>query len=418
MSRNIKQSIGKKNILIAVLVNSLTYYNFSLYAFLVPLISPLFFPSNLSIISILSGFSVFALGFIARPLGGIIFGYIGDKFGRKPMLVYSSLISFMSSITMVFLPTYAEIGIWAPIFLIICRLLQCFCIGGEFCGAIILSQENARVGKKAFASSFVNSAGVVGWISASAACYILNSKNLVTLNWRVLFLIGSILAFVGFFARRYLIENFNNRLTNRQNLEPISFMDLFTKHTASLITTLSFAGLNGCLFYGYLIFSTTYLTQTVGINFAYAAKLTTLGIVFYAIALPIMGYSIDKIGNIKLFNIAIFCVIFFSLPFYLLLNTGNTALIILSLFIASILTATIAVSTTSIMIYLFPKRIRCIGTSLSYNLGSCIFGGTTPMVFSIGLLYKIGPLLSSAYIIMCAIAVRIILQFFYKKLAI
>lgn len=359
--------------------NVLEFYDFATYGFLIPIMAPLFFPTSNPINSLLLAFSVFAISFIVRPVGGIIFGYIGDTYGRKK--AFSSSLILMASATSIIgvLPVYEKIGILSPILLILCRLMQGLCLGGEFSGSLIFASEHiirASAKRPSFITACITAAGVSGWFLSSLICSLCININLFSLSWRIPFLLGSTVGIVGYYIRRSLPDS-PVELNRSVNIWAIIKSEWLT-----VISIASIGALMGGIFYGIQIFPNSFLpTHFPFISHVTALRCTTFGIGVYMVFLPFMGYVADIIGHTKLMKLFCYLSIFLSFPILFLLFSGDVAFILLAEFLASFTLAGFMAPATFVMTQNFLPVVRYRLVSFSYNLGASLIGGLTPIMF-------------------------------------
>ena len=191
-----------RNFVAAFMGTALEFYDFALFGLLAPVFSTLFFPKEDPIAALIASYGIFAAGFLIRPLGGIVFGYIGDTFGRKRAMVISIIAMMLPTSLIGFLPTYEQIGLLAPIILTLCRLLQGLCAGGEFSGAAIFVIEHAQENKKYFSGSLVTASSVIGMLAASTMASLCALEGVPTWGWRIPFLLCIPIGLLGFYIRK------------------------------------------------------------------------------------------------------------------------------------------------------------------------------------------------------------------------
>ena len=371
-----------KGIFVLSIGNLLEFYDFAVYGFLVGTLSPIFFPSSDNVASLIGGFGVFFVGFLARPIGAIFFGYIGDRKGRKKSLIFSIIVMATSTAFIGLLPTYETIGVFAPIFLILLRILQGFSLGGEFSGSLVtLAESNVSQKNRVLMSSIVTSAGVSGWFVGSLTCYLSSKLILPFSYWRIPFLLGALTGVVACYIRITISENFGLQNLS-SNSKKISLLHLIRHYPKQVLFVISVGALMGCLFYGLYIFPNSFLPNTLNLTPSYVTKLTTFGVGLYMIFLPLMGWLGDKIGPKKLMLFSSLLCFFSSyFLFYCLYALGGRLIFIVEI-LSSFLLASFMAPATFIITQVFPKNIRVTGVSLSYNIGACFFGGASPMVFT------------------------------------
>jgi len=226
----------KKVIIASVLGNALELYDFSLYGIFVPLFATLFFPTGNPTVALLASLATFAVGFLTRPLGGILFGYLGDRFGRKNALLISIMLMALPTLIISFLPTYAQIGILAPILLLLCRLLQGLCAGGEYTGASIFIIEHLGKSRRGLAGSLISASGAIGSLIAMLLGAALLQPGLPEWSWRIPFLMGAFLALIGFYIRRSLQESpeFTELLVQQVPSSGVPLLVAFQKYPIDL----------------------------------------------------------------------------------------------------------------------------------------------------------------------------------------
>jgi len=396
-SRKIKL-LSSNVFLSSAIGNTLEFYDFATYGFLMPIMAPLFFPATNPINSLLMACGVFAISFLARPIGGLVFGYIGDIYGRKIAFSYSLILMAITTALIGILPTYEKVGVLSPLLLICCRIMQGFCMGGEFSGSLIFAGEHMSQYYRgsAFITSSITAAGVGGWFLSSVVCSFSLSLNLHSLSWRIPFLLGAIVGIIGYYVR-----------STPESPVPLlgSFTCTWKIGKIGWLTAASVAGIGslmGGIFYGLHIFPNSFLpAHFPSISHVRALQCTTIGIAAYMIFLPLIGWLSDYIKHTKIMQLFAFLTIIFSYPIIILLMTGNFFSIILSEILASFVLAGFMAPATYVMSQSFIPSIRYRLVSLSYNLGACLVGGLTPGIFLFlteNLNYLYGP---GAYLAIC-----------------
>lgn len=217
--KNYIRLLFSKIFLSASFGNILEFYDFATYGFLIPIMAPLFFPAENPITSLLMASGAFAISFLARPIGGILFGYIGDFYGRKVAFSLSLIVMAMATTLIGILPTYEKIGLLSPFLLIFCRLVQGLCLGGEFSGSLIFATEHLSQQRhgSAFVTGTITSAGVGGWFLSSIVCTVTSNLS-QPYSWRIPFLLGAVVGVLGYYIRRSTIEPPVHLLAPSENL--------------------------------------------------------------------------------------------------------------------------------------------------------------------------------------------------------
>lgn len=367
--------------------NVLEFYDFALFGFYASTLSKYYFPLEASLNSLLLTFTVFAVGFLCRPLGAILFGYIGDKYGRTTALSTSLFGIGVATLGMGILPTYDTLGLLAPILLSFFRIIQGISIGGEYSNSLIFVTEHLKKHSSkypAFTTGVVSAMGVLGWFVASTFGIYFRQEGLHPLSWRVPFLFGSIVALIGLYVRKNTQDAFKISDTQQQN-KLSSFKFLFQYKKASL-HGFSIGALMGILFYGQFIFCNSFLPKVTQLSSHQSSKIITIGIFSYMITLPIAGWISDHQNYKKfMFYSALFSFLLGPLLFQSQFFYGIKGAIFAQI-LSAILLSMLMAPGGYIMSLIFPPHLRCKGVSLSYNLGATLFGGICPSIYL--LIYK------------------------------
>lgn len=370
---------NRRNIAAGIVGNILEWYDFAVYGFLAPIIGPLFFPSDDHLASILSAFAVFAIGYLARPLGGALFGHVGDRFGRKTSMIASILLMGLATLAIAVSPTFAQIGGLAAVLLVVLRILQGLSVGGEFTGSMVFLAEHARNDNRAAMVSISQCGSLSGFLLGSSVgafvSFYLGDEAMSEWGWRIPFFLGAGIAVLGLFVRRHLVEP--NIQFERVDFPAAVF---FRDHWRELIRITALAMMGAVGFYLFFVYVASYLKEHMHFSTAKALEINTISLVFVlALTVPSAMLS-DRIGRKPmLYAVAIFTLIF-SWPLWQLLHheafilvlAGQMGLAVLSAMTWSVLPTTI--------VEMLPSHIRCSGTSIAYNLCLGIMGGTTPLV--------------------------------------
>lgn len=390
-----------KAILAAMVGNALEYYDVMLFGFFAPLLSPLFFPTDDKVLSIISGLGAFAAGFVMRPLGGIFFGHIGDKFGRRRALVLAIFFVTIPTFIIGILPTYATIGMVAPIILVLCRLLQGLCVGGEYSGASIFVIEYSKKGREAFAGSILCAAGFFGGVLGTFLGFLCTLPFMPDWGWRIPFLLGSVFGLVGYYIRTKVNESpsFARRHTEKISKAPL--MEVFHNKKKNLLCTMGIGATSLIPFYlasvymGYLLSSKLHVPPSRMMLISVALNILLI------LLLPIMGFIADKIvGKEKLMVLTSFLSILIAYPLFMILETNLSILniIIAQIFLAGI-TAGFGAPSMALLTTYFPVHERYSGIGVGYALGGALLGGTTPLIIA-SLVNWSGSFLMPAYYLM------------------
>lgn len=371
----------RKNFAAAFFGTALEFYDFALFGLLAPIFSTLFFPKEDPIAALIASYCIFAAGFLIRPLGGIVFGYVGDTFGRKKAMVISIIAIMLPTSLIGFLPTYSEIGLFAPIGLALCRLLQGLCAGGEFSGAAIFVIEHASENRKYFSGSLVTASSVVGMLAASSMASICALESMPDWGWRIPFLLSIPIGFIGFYIRKNTQETeaFSNAQKNHRN-QAQSLLSIFKNNYNSLLITFGIGSFIGVLYYVPFVFMGHYHTLVTSFSASTTLFVITLGLVVYMLCICFAGYLADKFGPQKVMLVAIFSTLLLSYPAFWLMQSGNFSLILQGELILSILAGMFVGPANGLTASLFDVKGRCRGVAFSLSLGISLFGGFTPVL--------------------------------------
>lgn len=374
----------------AMLGNALEHYDFMLYNFFMSILSPLYFPHEDPMVSLLSGWGVFALSFFARPLGAIFFGHIGDQKGRRQALSSSILLMAFSTFSMGVLPDYHSMGITASILFVCLRFLQGFSSGGEVSGASIYAIEHTTKNKHGFTSSLIFSSAGMGTIVATLMGAFFTASFVPFWGWRIPFLLGGLTAFIGYYYRKNLDESIE--YTNSDKKTSLPLKEIFTSHRPSFYRAFGV----GAFIYVPIYMIVGYmnpLLHTQGLISSPQMMLINGGITLIGVPLyPLVGYLADKYSISLLMRGACIGFGLAIIPAMMIFESGNlTAIIFMQFMLRLIMKAYLAPSSAYVN-NLFPPTMRYSGVAFSMTLGVGLFGGLTPLV-CIFLSQHVGPVI-------------------------
>lgn len=409
----------KKIVTSGMIGNALEWYDYALFGHFAVLISQLYFPTEDPLNSLMATFGVFAAGFAMRPLGAILFGWIGDRFSRKLSLSISILMMAIPTAFVGVLPTYAEIGILAPILLTVIRILQGLSIGGEFGGSIIYIVEHAPENKRGFAGSssiFSLALGILaGSLIATIFSHSLSKEDFESWGWRVPFLLSFLIGIVGFYIRSHLSESPKFlEAKEKGEISKSPLFDMLKYHWRDTSLAIVLYLTVTVPFYTMSVFMTSYLVKYVGVEMSFALLVNSIAMFVMLIISPISGYFSDIIGRKK---VLLFAAIGMLLSLYFIFETINSAdhiNIIFAMVIFSFFISCYMGPMPTVLVELFPTSVRFTSMSLAYNISAAIFGGTMPII-GFELLKISGDSNPIILYVAAYIAISIIaLLFFYK----
>ncbi|HEY1551466.1 MAG TPA: MFS transporter [Kofleriaceae bacterium] len=382
MARDIAPSAPTSSITVVAAASfvgtAIEWYDFFLYGTAAVLIFPkLFFPAADPIVGTLLALATFAVGFLARPLGGIVFGHYGDRLGRKKMLSLTLWIMGIATFAIGVLPTYASIGIAAPILLVVLRLVQGFGLGGEWGGAVLLAAEHAPAGRRGLYAALPQVGAAAGSLVANGV-FLLSGKLASEWAWRIPFLFSVVLVGVGTFIRLRVAESpaFETERAVRMPL-----LEVLRTHKRNVGLAMGARLAENALFYIYTVTVLSYVTIRTGVAKDVVLHGVLVAMALDLVAIPLFGALSDKLGRrpVYLFG-AIFSALFVW-PFFLLVDTGQPLWIDLAIVLAICVGhAAMYGPQASFFAELFGAHVRYTGASLGYQLASVLGGGLAPLI--------------------------------------
>ena len=366
--------------------NFVELFDFLIFGLFAAQIAANFFPTGDPVISLLSAFATYGVGFIMRPVGAIVIGAYGDRKGRKAALVLT--VGLMATATAVtgLIPPYSWIGIWAPILLVLCRLVQGFSTGGEWGGAAAFLVEYAPPGKRGFIGSLQQFSVGLGLIAGTLAAAILNStldkETMIAWGWRIPFIIGFVLAPIGLYLRARVAETpaFDRTVAAAQ-VATSPVRDSLTLYLRPVLAAFGIAVVGTVGNYTFNIFMPSFATSQLGIPAGTAYYSTAIAAVVLTVFTPVMGALSDRIGRKPVLLTSALAYLFVSYPLFLLVaGTRDGIGLMLTQSASAFFLAMYAGPLCAVLSELFPTRIRYTALSIGYSLAVTIFGGFAPFI--------------------------------------
>jgi len=389
----------------AVIGNALEWYDFVVYSYLATILAKNFFPAGDDVAALLATFAAFGIGFLARPLGAIVIGWIGDRKGRKAALVLTILLMAVSTVLIGLIPSYAAIGVLAPALLVLARLGQGFSVGGEWGNATAFIVEWAPAGRRGFYSSFQQSSVVAGLLFGSGIAALLDTMlgpaAMESWGWRIPFLIGGVIGPVGIYMRR----NIDETPAYRQAMAVPATGGPDT--APPLVETAQAFGLmiiSAVQFYIFLAYMPTFTQRHAGLGRAEALWSNTAGLLLLMVAIPLFGVLSDRWGRKPLLGAS--CIAFIVLPyplFRIMLGGASLTTILSVQLLVALAIALYCAALPAAIAELFPTRTRTTYLSIANGTAVAIFGGFAPFIATWLIQTTGSPIAPTYYVIAAAI---------------
>lgn len=391
----------RKVIAASAIGNFVEWFDFAVYGFLAVTIATLFFPQGNPTLALLQTFAVFAVSFALRPLGGIVFGILGDRIGRKRVLSITVLLMAGATTLIGLLPTYASIGLLAPLLLALARCLQGFSAGGEYAGACAFVMEHAPTEQKARYGSFVPVSTFLAFASAAGLVFgldqVLDSEQMQAWGWRLPFLIAAPLGLVGLYMRLRLDES---PVFKAMAAEPVPehspLLETLRSHGATIVCLGAFISATALSFYMFTTYLTTYMQVVGGAARPVALLASLMALLFAALLCPFVGRYSDRVGRRRTILTAGVALIVAVYPAFTLATSGALLPSALGAMLLAVGAVICGVVTAVLLSEQFPTRVRYTASAFTYNLAYTIFGGTAPLIAT-WLIEVTGDRMSPAY---------------------
>jgi len=374
----------KTAVVAGIIGNVMEWYDFALYGFMASILSRLFFPQGHKVASLLATYGIFAAGFVMRPIGSALFGWLGDTVGRSKTMLLSVILMSFPTLLLGLLPPYSAIGVWAPIALVLIRLIQGLSVGGEFSSSVTYLVETAPEGTRGLSGSWANVGSMAGMLlgsgAASLVTFVFDPEQLRSWGWRLPFLLAAILGGAAIFLRRNLPDSshFKKHDQGRGQTSPIK--EAVTVNLKQTVQATLFASSYGAVFYISLVYIPTWLAQYVDSGGDAGMFYNTLATALLIFLVPIAGWISDRfIRRTHLLAMVFFAELLLALPLHLWMKSGGVTAMAVSQILLGLLIAFPCGVAPSLFVELFPTRDRLSGYSIAFNLGLGVVGGATPM---------------------------------------
>ncbi len=381
-----------RTVVISSLVGTtVEWYDFFLYGTAAGLVFPkLFFPSADPAVGTLLAFATFAAGFVARPVGGLIFGHIGDRVGRKKTLVATMLIMGVATFLIGVIPTHAAIGIWAPIALVVLRLAQGVAVGGEWGGAVLMAVEYAPPGKRGLYGSLPQIGLAIGLMLGTGVFallgFVLPNSSFLAWGWRIAFALSAVLVGVGLYIRLKVMETpAFRKLEATEAKATIPALQLIGDRVSRrhLLLGMGSRWAEGVAFNTWAVFAISYGADTLHLNKQTILLSVMAAAAVMVIFIPVFGRMSDRVDRRHLYSAGIVLLAVVAYPAFVLLGTGNTLVIGMTIVaVLGVIYPIVYAPEASLFAELFPTRVRYSGISVVYQLSGIFASGLTPLVLA------------------------------------
>ncbi|MEU6645587.1 MFS transporter [Saccharomonospora sp. NPDC046836] len=377
---------SRKGIFAASFVGtSIEWYDYYIFGTAAALaFGPLFFPEASPTAGTLAAFATFAVGFIARPLGAAVIGHYGDRIGRKAMLVLTLLLTGGATFLIGLLPTYAAIGLGAPLLLVVLRLVQGFGVGGEWGGAILIATENASPRRRALYGSFAQFGVPIGVLTSNLAFLAvsgLSNEQFLSYGWRIPFLISIVLVVVGFIVRTRLQDAPEFQHAKKSGATSrLPLTELLRRQPRNLVLASLASVAAPAVGYTVILYMLTYGTTVVGFERTTLLTLILSSTAVWIGTIVVAAMVADRFGAKKVYALGALTAVLWPIPLFALVNTGNAGLALLGFIVAAMVQGIMAGAQGGLFTEAFDVVVRYSGISIAYQLGGMIGGAVTPIV--------------------------------------
>lgn len=419
----------KKAVTAAALGNAMEWFDFGVYGFVAHALGKVFFPDASPAVQTIAALGTFSVPFLVRPLGGVFFGLMGDKFGRQKVLSLTIIIMAISTFCIGLIPSYETIGLWAPLLLLLCKLAQGFSVGGEYTGAAIFVAEYAPDRQRGFLGSWLDFGSIAGFVLGAGLVVLLQAvmsdQSFLDWGWRAPFFIAGPLGLLGLYLRHAAEETpaFTQQLEKMeqedrdavQERPTVSVREIFAKYRRALLVCIGMVLTTNITYYMLLTYMPTYLSGSLNYSEQHGVLIIVVVMVGMLFVQPVVGFISDKIGRKPFFTAGCIGLFLVAIPAYKLVGIDNIGLIFLGLLlIAIVLNCMIGVMAATLPA-LFPTRIRYSALAASFNV-AIIVAGLTPTVAA-WIVEETDNLMMPAYYLMAAAVVGLITAIFMPETA-
>ncbi|MBY6347503.1 glycine betaine/L-proline transporter ProP [Providencia rettgeri] len=419
----------KKAVTAAALGNAMEWFDFGVYGFVAATLGKVFFPDASPAVQTIAALGTFSVPFLVRPLGGVFFGLMGDKFGRQKVLSLTIIIMAISTFLIGLIPSYLSIGLWAPILLLLCKLAQGFSVGGEYTGAAVFVAEYAPDRQRGFLGSWLDFGSIAGFVLGAGLVVLLQTslteETFQDWGWRIPFLIAGPLGILGLYLRHAAEETpaFTEQLEKMeqedraalQERPTVSFREIFSKYRKALLICIGMVLVTNITYYMLLTYMPTYLSSSLGYAEEHGVFIIVVVMIGMLFVQPVVGFISDKIGRKPFLLAGSLGLLIFAIPAFHFIGSDSNVQIFLGLLILAVLLNCLTGVMASTLPALFPTRLRYSALAASFNI-AIIVAGLTPTVAA-WLVERTDNLMVPAYYLMAASVIGLITALFLPETA-
>ena len=397
-------STNKKSIASALIGNILEWYDFAIYGYFASAIGLAFFPKSDPTAQLLMAFSIFAVGYLMRPIGAIIFGHVGDKYGKKVALNLSVAAMAIPTFFVSILPDYNVWGVWAAYTLVLLRMIQGLSVGGEFTTSIIYLVSHAPKNRQSLMGATITCGAIggilLGSFTGDLMNHLMSEETINAWGWRVPFLFGLVIGIVGLFLRRHLVDE-----VPAPTLKP-PVLVVFQNHLPLLFNISGLVFLNAVGFYLIFVYLVTWFEVAEKFTPSLALNINSISMVILIGVVLLSGYFTDKVGKKLMLQITSMLMLLFVVPLFYLMNHHDVNLAFLGQLGLTIILGSYLAPLNAFMVLSIPEAVRCTTIGLGYNLTLGVAGGLTPLAAT-WIFEKTGSPISPSYLILAASIITI-----------
>ena len=420
---NSREGLGK--VVTAAMAGTVVeWYEFFLYATASTIVFNLImFPeSDDPYFPIISAFLTYAVGFVARPLGGIVFGHFGDKYGRKKLLQFAIILVGVATFLMGCLPTFEQIGYWAPALLVILRFVQGFAVGGEWGGAVLLVAEHSPNKERGFWSSFPQAAVPAGNLLATVVLLVLqwtlSEDDFLSWGWRIAFWLSVVIVAIGYYIRTRIedapiFQQVKDEVAESK-AQGYGVIEVLKRYPKGVLTAMGLRFAENILYYLVVVFSITYLSVAMDFDVTRILGLMAIAHIAHFIFVPIVGRFVDTVGRRPMYIIGAIAGASWGFIAFPMFQTGNDFVILSGIILGLLFHALMYAGQPAIMAEIFPTRMRYSGVSLGYQVTSIVAGSLAPVIAT-ALLSAFGSHIPVALYLLVACAITLVAAFALKE---